>query len=71
MKITQLAALSVVVQGGGQGLPSHSAYGLGADVMLSTYRLLDLTPLGQQRYITEWPWHDTYGAWERHENHHR
>jgi predicted dithiol-disulfide oxidoreductase (DUF899 family) len=35
---------------------------VGANVMLSTYRLLDLTPLGRQRYINEWPWHDTYGA---------
>jgi predicted dithiol-disulfide oxidoreductase (DUF899 family) len=28
--------------------------------MLSTYRFLDLTPSGRQRYVNEWPWHDTY-----------
>jgi predicted dithiol-disulfide oxidoreductase (DUF899 family) len=50
---------------------TYSAYGVGADVMLSTYRFLDLTPRCRQRYISEWPWHDTYGAPERHEHHHR
>jgi predicted dithiol-disulfide oxidoreductase (DUF899 family) len=38
--------------------------------MLSTYRFLDLTPLGRQRYINEWPWHDTYGASDGHAHHH-
>jgi predicted dithiol-disulfide oxidoreductase (DUF899 family) len=49
---------------------TYSAYGVGADVMLSTYRFLDLTPLGRQRYINEWPWHDTYGAAAGHAHHH-
>jgi len=49
---------------------TYSAYGVGADVMLSTYRFLDLTPLGRQRYINQWPWHDTYGAPDRREHHH-
>lgn len=31
---------------------------------------LDLTPLGRQRYINEWPWHDTYGASDGHAHHH-
>ena len=62
--------VSVFVQDGGQVFHTYSAYGVGADVMLSTYRFLDLTPLGRQRYINEWPWHDTYGAPDRHEHHH-
>jgi len=24
----------------------------------------------RHRYINEWPWHDTYGAPDRHEHHH-
>jgi predicted dithiol-disulfide oxidoreductase (DUF899 family) len=24
----------------------------------------------RQRYINEWPWHDTYGAPDRHAHHH-
>jgi predicted dithiol-disulfide oxidoreductase (DUF899 family) len=48
----------------------RTPYGVGADVMLSTYRFLDLTPRGRQRYINEWPWRDTYGARDRHEHHH-
>ena len=57
-----MPGISVFVQDGGKVLHTYSAYGVGADVMLSTYRFLDLTPLGRQRYINEWPWHDTYGA---------
>jgi predicted dithiol-disulfide oxidoreductase (DUF899 family) len=62
--------ISVFVQDGGKVFHTYSAYGVGADVMLSTYRFLDLTPLGRQRYINEWPWHDTYGASHPHEHHH-
>jgi predicted dithiol-disulfide oxidoreductase (DUF899 family) len=29
---------------------------------LSTYHYLDLTPLGRQRYVNEFPYHDTYNA---------
>jgi hypothetical protein len=36
----------------------------------NAYRFLDLIPLGRQRYINEWPWHDTYGAGDDHEHHH-
>ena len=53
--------ISVFVRDGDRVLHTYSTYGVGADVMLSTYRFLDLTPLGRQRYINEWPWHDTYG----------
>jgi predicted dithiol-disulfide oxidoreductase (DUF899 family) len=53
--------VSVFVRDGDRVFHTYSAYGVGADVMLSTYRFLDLTPSGRQRYVNEWPWHDTYG----------
>jgi predicted dithiol-disulfide oxidoreductase (DUF899 family) len=53
--------VSVFVHDGDRVFHTYSTYGVGADLMLSTYRFLDLTPLGRQRYINEWPWHDTYG----------
>ena len=62
--------ISVFVQDDGKVFHTYSAYGVGADVMLSTYRFLDLTPLGRQRYVNEWPWHDKYGTPDRHEHHH-
>jgi predicted dithiol-disulfide oxidoreductase (DUF899 family) len=62
--------ISVFVQDGGTVFHTYSAYGVGADVMLSTYRFLDLTPMGRRRYINQWPWHDTYGAADQHEHHH-
>jgi predicted dithiol-disulfide oxidoreductase (DUF899 family) len=37
-------------------------YGRGAEVMLSTYHYLDLTLLGRQRYVNEFPSHDAYNA---------
>jgi predicted dithiol-disulfide oxidoreductase (DUF899 family) len=52
--------VSVFVREGSRVYHTYSAYAVGADVMLSTYRFLDLTPAGRQRYVTEWPWHDTY-----------
>jgi predicted dithiol-disulfide oxidoreductase (DUF899 family) len=52
--------VSVFVREGDRVFHTYSAYAMGSDVMLSTYRFLDLTPSGRQRYITEWPWHDTY-----------
>ncbi|HEX5253521.1 MAG TPA: DUF899 family protein [Mycobacterium sp.] len=57
-------------QEGGKVLHTYSAYGVGADVMLSIQRFLNLTPPGRQRYINEWPRHDTYGTPDRHEYHH-
>jgi predicted dithiol-disulfide oxidoreductase (DUF899 family) len=53
--------LSVFVRDGDRVFHTYSTYGVGADVMLSTYRFLDLTPSGRQRYINDRPWHDTYG----------
>ncbi len=62
--------VSVFVRDGDRVFHTYSAYAVGADVMLSTYRFLDLTPSGRQRYISEWPWHDTYGqpAGEAHQH---
>lgn len=62
--------VSVFVQDEGRVFHTYSTYGVGADVMLSTYRFLDLSPLGRQRYINEWPWHDMYGASEHHAHKH-
>ena len=62
--------ISVFAQDDGRVFHTYSAYGVGADVMLSTYRFLDLTPLGRQRYINEWPWHYTYTASDAHAHHH-
>jgi predicted dithiol-disulfide oxidoreductase (DUF899 family) len=39
---------------------TYSAYQRGLDSLLGTYRWLDLTPLGRQRHVTEFPYHDTY-----------
>ncbi len=39
---------------------TYSAYERGLDALLGTYRWLDLTPLGRQRHVTEFPYHDTY-----------
>jgi predicted dithiol-disulfide oxidoreductase (DUF899 family) len=30
--------------------------------LLGTYRYLDLTPLGRQRHVTEFPHHDAYAT---------
>lgn len=65
-----MTGISVFLQDDGRVFHTYSAYGVGADVMLSTYRFLDLTPLGRQRYINQWPWHDTYRAAHPHEHHH-
>jgi predicted dithiol-disulfide oxidoreductase (DUF899 family) len=65
-------ALSVFVRDDEAVFHTYSTYGRGAEVMLSTYHYLDLTPLGRQRYVNEFPYHDTYdgGAPARHHAHH-
>jgi len=55
--------VSVFVRDGAQVFHTYSAYAVGADVMLSTYRFLDLTPSGRQRYVNEWAWHDRYDGY--------
>jgi predicted dithiol-disulfide oxidoreductase (DUF899 family) len=56
--------VSVFVRDGDRVFHTYSAYSVGVDMILSTYRFLDLTPSGRQRYVTEWPWHDAYGEAE-------
>ncbi|MEC3956393.1 DUF899 domain-containing protein [Nocardia sp. CDC153] len=62
--------ISVFTRDDDRILHTYSTYGQGADVMLSTYRFLDLTPSGRQRYINEFPLHDTYGTAHEPAHHH-
>ena len=52
---------SVFLREDGRVFHAYSAYARGLDPLLATYRWLDLTPLGRQRHVTEFPYHDTYG----------
>jgi len=52
--------VSVFLREGDRVFCSYSAYQRGLDSLLGTYRWLDLTPLGRQRHVTEFPYHDTY-----------
>jgi predicted dithiol-disulfide oxidoreductase (DUF899 family) len=54
------SGLSVFLRDGDRVFHTYSTYGRGAEVMLSTYHYLDLTPLGRQRYIDEFPHRDRY-----------
>src|SRR5262249_49845847 len=55
--------VSVFVRDGGSGgtriFHAYSAYERGLDSLLGTYRWLELTPLGRQRHVIEFPHHDT------------
>jgi predicted dithiol-disulfide oxidoreductase (DUF899 family) len=52
--------ISVFIREDGTVFHTYSTYGRGAEVLLSTYHYLDLTPLGRRRYVNEFPYHDTY-----------
>jgi predicted dithiol-disulfide oxidoreductase (DUF899 family) len=52
--------VSVFVREGDRVLHTYSAYERGLDSLLGTYRWLELTPLGRQRHVIEFPYHDTY-----------
>jgi predicted dithiol-disulfide oxidoreductase (DUF899 family) len=52
--------VSVFVRDEDRVFHTYLTYAAGADVILNTYRFLDLIPAGRQRYVTEWPWRDTY-----------
>jgi predicted dithiol-disulfide oxidoreductase (DUF899 family) len=52
--------VSVFLREGDRVFCTYSAYQRGLDALLGTYRWLDLTPLGRQRHVTEFPYHDTY-----------
>jgi predicted dithiol-disulfide oxidoreductase (DUF899 family) len=54
------AGLSVFLRDGDRVLHTYSAYGRGAESLVGTYNWLDLTPLGRQRYVNEFPYHDRY-----------
>jgi predicted dithiol-disulfide oxidoreductase (DUF899 family) len=67
--------ISVFVRDEDAVFHTYSTYGRGAEVMLSTYHYLDLTPLGRGRYVNEFPYHDTYdgggaGTSHQHAHHH-
>jgi predicted dithiol-disulfide oxidoreductase (DUF899 family) len=55
-------AVSVFLRDEDSVFHTYSTYGRGAEVMLSTYHYLDLTPLGRQRYVNEFPYHDAYNG---------
>jgi predicted dithiol-disulfide oxidoreductase (DUF899 family) len=52
--------ISVFLRDGDRVFHSYSAYARGVDPLIGTYLYLDLTPLGRQRYIIEFPHHDNY-----------
>jgi predicted dithiol-disulfide oxidoreductase (DUF899 family) len=52
--------VSVFLRDGDRVLHSYSTYGRGAEPLLGTYHFLDLTPLGRQKYVTEFLYHDRY-----------
>ena len=54
--------VSVFLREGDRVYHTYSAYARGLDPLVGTYHWLDLTPLGRQRYVTEFPYHDSYGA---------
>jgi predicted dithiol-disulfide oxidoreductase (DUF899 family) len=61
---------SVFVRDGDRVFHTYSTYGAGVDFALGTYKFLDVTPLGRQHYINDWPYHDTYGEATIHAHHH-
>jgi predicted dithiol-disulfide oxidoreductase (DUF899 family) len=52
--------VSVFLRDGDRVFHTYSAYERGLDSLLGTYRWLELTPLGRQRHVTEFPYDDTY-----------
>jgi predicted dithiol-disulfide oxidoreductase (DUF899 family) len=52
--------LSVFLRDGDRVFHTYSTYGRGPELLLTTYNYLDLTPLGRQKYVNEFPHHDRY-----------
>jgi predicted dithiol-disulfide oxidoreductase (DUF899 family) len=52
--------ISVFLRDGDRVLHTYSAYGRGVDQLIGTYQYLDLTPLGRQRHVTGFLYHDKY-----------
>jgi predicted dithiol-disulfide oxidoreductase (DUF899 family) len=61
--------VSVFLRNGDRVFHTYSTYGRGPDLVLGTYNYLDLTPLGRQRYVTEFPHHDRYAEPAGHPHH--
>jgi len=59
---TEAPGVSVFLRDGNRIFHTYSAYARGLDSLVGTYHYLDLTPLGRQRYVTQFPYHDTYDA---------
>jgi len=59
-KGTDGPGVSVFLREGDRVFHTYSAYERGLDSLLGTYRWLELTPLGRQRHVIEFPYHDTY-----------
>jgi predicted dithiol-disulfide oxidoreductase (DUF899 family) len=56
--------LSVFLRDGDRVFHTYSTYGRGVDQLIGTYQYLDLTPLGRQRHVTGFSYHDKYeDAW--------
>jgi predicted dithiol-disulfide oxidoreductase (DUF899 family) len=61
---------SVFVRDGDRVFHTYSAYARGAESLIGTYHYLDLTPLGRQRHVSEFRYHDQYGEPEGQPHHH-
>jgi predicted dithiol-disulfide oxidoreductase (DUF899 family) len=53
---------SVFLRDGDDVFHTYSSYARGGDLLLGTYNYLDLTPLGRQIHVSDFPHHDTYGT---------
>jgi predicted dithiol-disulfide oxidoreductase (DUF899 family) len=62
--------VSVFLRDGDRIFHTYSTYARGAESMIGTYSYLDLTPLGRQRHVSEFPHHDRYGEPEGQPHHH-
>jgi predicted dithiol-disulfide oxidoreductase (DUF899 family) len=52
--------VSVFLRDGDRVFHTYSAYSRGLDQLIGTYQYLDLTPLGRQKHVVEFPHHDRY-----------
>ncbi len=52
--------VSVFLRDGNRVFHTYSAYERGLDALLGSYRWLELAPLGRQRHVVEFPYHDSY-----------
>lgn len=58
--------VSVFLRDGDRIFHTYSAYARGCETLVGTYTYLDLTPLGRQLYINEFPHHDSYDGAAHH-----